>query len=141
MSNLDILKDWYDRVWIGGDLAAIADFFPPGTGAAGIMPGLSLGAHDFAELIPMMTRLVTDLQYEVARHVEADDWLWALVRVQGRAARSRAPIDISTQVAVRFENGRFVEAYNNADMLAFFEQIGALPENTMALCLMGERLG
>ena len=140
MCKLDILKNWYDRVWIGGDLAAIADFFPPGTGAEGIMPGLSLGERDFADLIPAITRLVTDLRYEVVRHIEADDWLWALVRVQGRAARSRAPVDIATQVAVRIENGRFAEAYNNADMLAFFEQIGALPENSMALCLMGEQL-
>jgi hypothetical protein len=140
MARLDILKDWYDRVLLGGDMAAIAEFFPPGVQAMGIMPSLSLGSGDFAELIPAMKQLVIDLGYTVERHVEAEDWLWALIRFHGRAARTLAPIDITAQVAVRFAGGRFVEAHNTADMLSFFEQIGALPADTMALCLMGEQL-
>ncbi|SOB93070.1 nuclear transport factor 2 family protein [Rhodobacter maris] len=140
MGKLDILRDWYDRVWIAGDLDAINDFFPQGTEATGIMPGLSLAPRDFAEFIPLMRSLVTDLRYEVLRHAEGDDWLWALLRFQGKTRRDHRPIDVSSQVAVRFTGDRFAEAYNMTDMITFFEQIGALPEQAMALCLMGEQL-
>ncbi|MFD2173689.1 ester cyclase [Rhodobacter lacus] len=140
MGKLDILRDWYDRVWIAGDLNAISDFFPRDAEADGIMPGLSLAPRDFAEFIPLMRSLVTDLRYDVLRHAETDEWLWALLRFHGTTRRSAQPIDVASHVAVRFAGGRFAEAYNMTDMITFFEQIGALPEQATALCLMGEQL-
>lgn len=41
---------------------------------------------------------------------------------------------------LRFEGDLFAEAYNHFDMIAMFEHLGALPPETMALCLSGERL-
>ena len=38
MTNLDILSEWYRRVWIEGDLSAIDSFFAPSGGAEGILP-------------------------------------------------------------------------------------------------------
>jgi hypothetical protein len=43
-------------------------------------------------------------------------------------------------MAIRFEGDRFAEAYNHFDMLTMFENLGALPPETLALCLSGERL-
>ncbi|MBZ4021459.1 hypothetical protein CKO11_03140 [Rhodobacter sp. TJ_12] len=140
MSHLDILKNWYDRVWIGGDIAAIPEFFPEDSAANGLLPDLSLTPRDFAEFIPAMQAVVQDMHYEILRHIETEDWLWALVRFHGYARRNAAPVDMTSQVAVRIANGQFVEAHNTTDMLQFFEQIRALPQNAMALLLSGEQL-
>ncbi len=141
MTKLQILQDWYDRVWIGGDLAAIGAYFTPDVQAAGVMPGLDLRPADFAELVPALMRMVAEPAFEVLRHIETEDWLWALIRFRARSAQTLAPVDVTGQIAVRFEGGRIAEAYNHTDMLSFFEQIGGLPADTMALCLMGNQLG
>jgi len=140
MTKLERLEDWYRTVWLRQDLRAIVNFFPAEAKEAGFMPGLSLSPEDFAELIPMLMRLVVEPSFEIVRHFETEEWLWALVRIKARAAVSLAPIDFTSQVAVRFQGDRFCEAYNHADMLSFFGQIGALPAEVMALCLMGEQL-
>lgn len=140
MTKIERLEDWYRTVWLRGDLRAIANFFPPEVAEAGLMPGHSLQPADFAELVPMVMRLVTEPSFEIVRHFEAGDWLWALVRCKAKAAHDLGPVDITSQVAVRFENNRFAEAYNHVDMIGFFGQIGALPAEVMALCLMGEKL-
>jgi hypothetical protein len=41
---------------------------------------------------------------------------------------------------MRYEGDRIAEAYNHFDMISFFEQLGAFPPETMALCMSGERL-
>lgn len=141
ISKLDLVQKWYQRVWIGGDLGAISDYFTADVQAAGVMPGLDLRPADFAELIPALMRLVVHPSFTVLRHLETDDWLWALIRFQAQTAAELAPVDVTSQLCVRFSDGRIAEAYNHVDMLSFFEQLGALPADTMALCLMGERLG
>jgi len=141
MTKIDRLEEWYHTVWLRGDLRAIGNFFPPDATETGLMPGHSLRPADFAELVPMLMRLVTEPSFRIVRHFEAGDWLWALVHIKARSARDLKPIDLTSQVAVRFQDNKFIEAYNHVDMLGFFGQIGALPAEVMALCLMGEQLG
>ena len=141
MRKIERLEAWYRTVWLQGDLRAIGHFFAPEASETGLMPGHAMRPADFAELVPMLMRLVTEPGFEIVRHFETEDWLWALVRIHARSARDLAPIELSSQVAVRFRGDKFVEAYNHVDMLGFFGQIGALPAEVMALCLMGGQLG
>lgn len=140
MSKLDILNAWFGRVWIGGDLAAIGDFFTPNSAASGVMRGLDMRPEDFAELIPALMRMIDTPQVEVLRHIETDDWLWVLMRITATSAHSGATVEFTAQISMRFEGDRIAEAYNHFDLLSFLEQMGALPAETLALCLSGERL-
>ena len=74
------------------------------------------------------------------RAVETGDWLWMLVQVTGISAQDGRDLSFTGQVAMRFEGDKIAEAYNHFDFISFFEQIGALPEETIALCLSGEQL-
>ena len=53
MTNLDILSEWYRRVWIEGDLSAIDSFFAPSGGAEGIMADGQVSAEDFRAFLPL----------------------------------------------------------------------------------------
>ncbi|MDF2143126.1 nuclear transport factor 2 family protein [Paenirhodobacter sp. CAU 1674] len=140
MSKLTLLNDWFERVWVGGDLAAIPQFFTEDSRAAGVMRGLDLGPQEFAELIPALLSLIEDPSATVLRHIENRDWLWALLLVRAKSAETLEPIEFTAQVAMRYEGERIAEAYNHFDMISFFEQLGAFPPETMALCMSGERL-
>jgi hypothetical protein len=141
MSNkLQFLQEWYSSVWFGGNLDAIEQFFAPSSHVEGLMTGLEVSAGEFRELIPAMLHLVVDPAVKIERHIETDDWLWALVSVSGQSRHSMTPVAFSGQVAMRFVDGKIAEAFNHFDLISFFEQIGALPEYSMALCFSGEQL-
>jgi hypothetical protein len=139
-SKTDMLQDWFNRVWIGGDTAAIDAFFVPKPVASGLMTGLDMQPAEFKELIPALQSMLVAPEISVARMIETEDWLWVLLSVRARTAHTHEPVEFSGQMAIRFENGLFAEAYNHFDMVTMFEHLGALPPETLALCLSGERL-
>lgn len=140
MTNLDILSEWYRRVWIEGDLAAIDDYFAPSAGAEGIMADGQVSAEDFRAFVPAMRAHVRDPSFEITRSIETPDWVWAQLSVRAVTAQGLDPVSVSGQVACRFEAGRIVEAYNSFDFIPFFEQAGLLPRDALLLLLSGERL-
>lgn len=140
MTKLDLLKDWYQRIWIDGDLDAIDSFFAPASAASGLVADLAVGPDDFRALIPAILRLIREPTFSIDRHLDAGDWLWALVVVKAKAAGSMADVVVPGQVMMRVENGKIVEAFNQFDFLALFEQLDLLPPNAFMLCLSGEAL-
>lgn len=140
MTKLDLLKDWYQRVYIEGDLDAISEYFAPRSIANGLMAELQVGPDDFRELVPTVMRLIREPSVAIDAHLDSGDWLWALVTVRAKSAQSMAPVEFSGQVMMRVENGRIAEAFNHFDFITFFEQLELLPPHTFALCLSGETL-
>lgn len=141
MTKLDLLKDWYQRVWIEGDLGAIDSFFAPRAGADGLMPDGQVSMEDFRALVPALLALIRDPAIDIDRSVEAGDWLWAQITVRALTARGVDPIRASGQVMVRVEDGKIAEAYNAFDFITFFEQAELLPPDAFMLLLSGEKLG
>jgi len=140
MSKIEVLNDWFQQVWIGGEIEAIPSFFTANSQASGVMPGLQMGPEDFAALIPAMRARVDDLSVEIVHALDQGDWLWTLQIVRGRCAIDGRALEFSGQLALRFEGDKFAEAFNHYDMIAVFEQLGQMPPETLALCLTGESL-
>ncbi len=141
MTKLDVLSEWYRRVWLNADLAAIDDYFAPRAGAEGLMPDGQVSAEDFRALVPALLALVRNLEIEIDRHIETGDWLWAQITVRATNAQGVDPIRASGQIMMRIEDGKIVEAYNAFDFITFFEQAGLLPQDAFLLLLSGEKLG
>lgn len=140
MTNLEILREWYRRVWLEGDLTAIDEFFATSAGAEGIMADGQVGAEDFRAFVPAILAHVRDPSFEIVRSIETDDWVWAQLSVRAVTAHGLDPITVTGQVACRIEDGRIVEAYNSFDFIPFFEQAGLLPADAFLLLLSGQRL-
>lgn len=140
MSKIEILNEWFQRVWIAGEIEAIPEFFTPRSQASGVMSGLEMGPEDFAALIPAMRAKVHDFSVEIVHAIDQGDWLWTLQIIRGRARETDQPLEFTGQLAVRFEGGKMAEAFNHYDLIAVFEQLGQMPPDTLGLCLMGESL-
>lgn len=137
MNGLNLLEAWFRRVWLDGDLDAVDAMFPATTAASGLMD-FAIGPADLKALVPAFLAQVEAPSLSFERVIESGSWVAALIHVTGTALATGRPISVSGQLMARIENGTFAEAYNTFDMLAFFEQIGALPENATALALAGE---
>ncbi len=141
MNKRDILQEWFRRVWIEVDLDAIDEMFTPDSEAAGLLPGFQVGPDDFRELVPMFLNMVQDPQLSLDKVMEDGDWAAALYSLRVINPVNGQPVASTGQLYVRFDGNKMVEAYNSIDFMSFFEQMGLLPDQSMALCLTGQKIG
>jgi hypothetical protein len=139
--RIDILKDWFQTIWIEARLERIEDFFLPRAGADGLMADGQVGPEDFRVLVPALLALVREPAITIDRWHEDADWLWAHTTVHALSARDMKPVSAVGHVMLRFEGERIAEAYNAFDFLTFFTQVGLLPQDAFLLLLGGETLG
>ncbi len=141
MSHLALLNDFYKTAWIDGDIAAIDRYFTARTEAHGMMGEGEVGPEDFKVLIPAFRAGIRDITVRYNRVVEMGDWLFAHVTAEALTANGLDPVRASGMCMMRVENGLVAEAYNSFDFLSFFEQMGQLPNEALALLLSGETIG
>lgn len=139
--KIDILRDWFQTIWIGAELDRIESFFQPRVGAEGILADGQVGPEDFRALVPALRSLVRGLTISIDRWHADEDWLWAHTTVRAQSARNMRPVNAVGQVMLRFEGDSIAEAYNSFDFLTFFAGIGLLPDDAFLLLLGGEQLG
>lgn len=136
----ELLEQWFKRVWIEADLDAVDEFFSTQAEANGLLPDMRLGPQDYRDFVPMVLALVEDVEIDLVVSTESDDWVQSLYKVSARSVSNSAPVTVLGQVTVRVADGHFTEAYNCFDFMGFFEQLGQLPEQSLAICLTGGTL-
>lgn len=140
MTGVEILEAWYNRVWVQADLDAVAEYFDVDALASGLMSDFAAELEDFQTLVPAILRLVRDVNVTLEDSMEDGDKAWARATLHAKAASTMEDVSISGQVMIRVKNGKIIEAHNHFDFIGFFEKLGNLPQDTIAICLSGEEL-
>ena len=136
----DLLQDWFDSVWRDGDEDAIPRLLSATSGARGILPDLSLNRTEVTELVVLIRERLGPIAITLPQVLEQGDWASALIEVHSTAADDGAKIHAFGQIIARFEGDMMVEVYHSFDFLTFFQQMGQMPNNALALLLSGTRL-
>jgi hypothetical protein len=140
MTGVEILDAWYKRIWVENDLGAIHDYFDVDALANGLMPDGAVDIADFMAIVPAVQRLIRNIEVSLDLSMESDDKAWALITMKAQRAQDLADVSLTGQVMIRTKNNKIIEAYNHFDFIGFFEKLGSLPQDTLALCLSGEEL-
>ncbi len=140
-SKIDLLNEWYRRIWKEKDLAAIHELFQPDGAAFGLMEDLSIGPDEFAVFASAFHELVEEVDFEVAHSIEQDGWIAAVVQLTARNPASGVKVSGNAMTFARIRDNKIVEAFNQFDAMSFFEQMELLPPDAFGICLMGERIG
>ncbi|WP_420587181.1 ester cyclase [Ruegeria sp.] len=140
MSHADIVRGWYSEVWENGNLDAIDQYFAADTMAEGLIPEMQVGADDFRDLVMAFRHVLGDIKVELPKIIEEDDWVSAILHVSTTRADNGAPLKATGSVIARVKDGRMVEAYNQFDFVSLFEQLGQFPQDTLPVCMTGQRL-
>jgi len=141
MANTDVMREWFSRVWERGDVSAIDELFVPDTLAQGIVPDMEMGVDEFKFLVATIQEMITPPQIRIDKMMEQDDWIAGMMTLVAETQEHRKPVQVSCMVFCRFKDGQIVEAYNSFDFVGFFEQLGLLPESTIAICMSGQPIG
>ncbi|WP_170463793.1 ester cyclase [Ruegeria arenilitoris] len=140
MSHADLLREWYSEVWENGNTDAIDQYFAPDTTAEGLIPEMQVGADDFRDLVMAFRHILGDIKVEMPKVVEYGDWVSAIIHLRITRADNGAPLQATGSVFGRIKDGRMVEAYNQFDFISLFEQLGQFPQDTLPVCMTGQRL-
>ena len=134
------LETYFQELWVKGNLDALDDVFAPGARTRGIMGDTEFDADELNALVAMVRSLMGPITVTMPKIMEQDDWLSALVEINSHAIDNNNPIHVFNQVMARFDGERMIEIHSNLDSITFFEQLGLLPDNAMAVMLGGTRL-
>ncbi|WP_108858677.1 ester cyclase [Ruegeria sp. Alg231-54] len=141
MSHADLLREWYSEVWEKGNTDAIDQYFAPEAMAEGLIPDMQVGADDFRDLVMAFRHILGDIQVDIPKIIENGDRVSAIIHLRTTRADNGAPLQATGSVMGRIKNGRMVGAYNQFDFISLFEQLGQFPQDTLPVCMTGQRLG
>lgn len=140
MTNAEILKHWHKSVWQDGNIAAVADLMAEDPTVQILMPDDRLNPVDVETFAEVFLAQMTAPHGEFLLTIEDGDWVSSLVRTTATANTTGQEFSVSATLFARFSNGKIAEIYSHFDQFKLFEALGALPEDTMSMCLMGETL-
>lgn len=135
-----LLQDFYDRVWISGTIDEAATFFDLDAEAAGLIPGMAINALEFNDFAAALLKHFKVERVTMEKTIENGDWIAVMVKFDGFVRATHDPATGRGMFMSRIVDSKIVEAYNYFDFLSFFETIGLVPENAVALCMAGQRL-
>lgn len=140
MNKAELLQNFYNDVWVKNDTDAVDKYISPNAHAGGIIPEMSFGPDEFRELVFAVRNLLGDIEVELPVVVENEGWAAAIITATAKRADNGAPVKLTAQTMARFEGDKMVEAYNQFDYVALFEQLGQFPEDTLPICMTGQKL-
>jgi steroid delta-isomerase-like uncharacterized protein len=134
--NKALVRRWFEEVWNKGRAEAIDEMFADD----GVAHGLSdetgeplRGPANFKAFFHNFREAFPDIEVVVEDTISEGDRVAARCTVRGRHtghslgfAATEQPMEISGITIVRVRDGQIVEAWNNFDFMAMFQQLGAL---------------
>ena len=138
--KLDLINQWFKRVWSEQDVAAIDEMFREDGYAEGLGADPLQGPAEFKQFHAALCGLLTDFVFTVNRCVEQGDWASAHCTMVATSRASGEQVKIDGNVLVRIEKNTIMEGYNQFDFLGLWSQLGYLPKDAFALGLSGHKI-
>ncbi len=138
MAKIDICRDWYERVWINGDVDAVDEFMGSDIASSDMVPDHTLDREEIKVVVEALRAQVRDLDVTINHHIEDGDWISIHLTVTGTSRTSGNKINATGQCMMRFEGQCIVETYNHFDFVSYFQQAGLLAPHAMEMGMMGE---
>jgi steroid delta-isomerase-like uncharacterized protein len=134
--NASLIRRWFDEVWNNGREEAIDELFDE----KGVAHGLAdetgeplRGAAGFKPFFRRFREAFPEIEVTVEDTISEGDRVAARCTVRGAhrgdslgLAATNRPVEFTGISIVRISDGKIVEAWNNFDFMAMFQQLGAL---------------
>lgn len=126
MSNTELIRAFFDRLWCQHDAVAIFDFLREDV----VMNGLAVEPLDrdrFLAFYERMCELVPDIRVDVTHVIEQNDWICMRGFASGTHRSSGNPVTVWGGGFARLEGRHIVETHETWDLLSMMVQIGRVP--------------
>jgi steroid delta-isomerase-like uncharacterized protein len=133
-ARITFVHRWFEEVWNNGRLAAVDEMMAPDASMHGLGEGAGVnGSVAFKEFVVKLRGAFPDMRITVNETVEEGDMIaarWTATMTHlgdqlGIAATGNR-VGVTGMSMARLRDGVMVEGWNNWDIMALMEQIGAL---------------
>ena len=131
--NKATLKRMYDEVWNKGNLSLASEVASPD-----YQYGDYTGPEGYSQIVTLQRDAFPDIQYTIDQVIGEGDWLAYVLTINGTfngkgmwggAKPNGKKIKLTVPFFTQFKDGKILTTTAFADMLGFYQQIGALPPN------------
>jgi len=129
MTNAEISRAWFQRVWNEQDASAIDEHLHKDVAMYGIGPA-PLGREGFRQIHTYLLKMIPDLSIEVQQTVEEGEWVALRATAAGTHKETQKPISFQGLSMARIVDGKAVETQECWDFLSLLVQTGAVSEKT-----------
>jgi len=136
--NLTVIQNWFHRVWNKQDVTAIDEMFAAKGMAEGLGGQILIGPQDFKVFHQALCAMVSRIEVDIDKSLEDGMWISALCTMRAVSRASGKKIQMTGTVFCMIDKGKLVQAFNHWDFMGFFEQIGLLPADALAMGLAGK---
>ena len=138
--KVEVLENWFKRVWGGGDAGAIDELFVPDPEIREIGMQKPIELEEFKELHKLICKQLKDIDIRINMTVEEGDWLSALCTCYAKSTRTDESVTVTGTVTVKIKDGKLRGGFQHWDFMHLWDQLGLLPGESFRKCLNGEKL-
>lgn len=140
MTKFELIKEFFEEIWTKGNLELVEQRIPDTFKVEGLRGEEEFPRSEFPDLVETIRGLTGPLTYEFTHFQESDDWITFRFIGRGDGPDGATPISVPGIMMSRIENDRIVENHTQFDYLVLFEQLGRLPQDTLAMLMSGQTL-
>lgn len=136
MAEAEFMHRWFEEVWNNQNEAAVDEMFAEDGIGYGLGSENIVGPEQFKVFHRAFVSAYPDLRVTVEDTVVEGDKIATRCRVTGThrgagigVAATDQPVDFTGMVIVRVQDGKIVEAWNEFNFMAMYQQVGALTLN------------
>lgn len=137
--SIEVMEEWFRRVWSNEEVGAIDEMLVPGTIADGLGSQPRIGPEQFKQFRRCFLDLMSDVDIVIDKRMEDGDWYSLLVTFNARRRDDGTPVVTTGNVFGRVVDGKIVEAYNHFDFIGLFVQLGLMPPDAFDGCISGNK--
>ena len=136
MPEADFMHRWFEEVWNNQNEAAIDEMFAEDGVGYGLGPDNIVGPENFKAFHRKFVSAYPTLRVEVEDTIIQGDKIATRCKVTGShdghgigVSPTNQPVEFTGMVIVRVRDGKIVEAWNEFNFMAMYQQVGALTLN------------
>lgn len=100
MNKADLLRKFYEDVWVKNNLDAIDLYFSANAEAGGIIPEMSFGPDEFRELVFAVRNLLGEIDIDMPIVIENGEWAAGIIKARTSRADNGAPVEVTGQTMI-----------------------------------------
>jgi steroid delta-isomerase-like uncharacterized protein len=134
LSPAEVNRQWYEEMWNRRREELIDVLMAPDAVAHGLGPQPIQGAAGFKPFFRAFIDAVPDLELKILRIVAEGDLVATHIHSTGThtgqafGPPTNKPVAFDGMIFARVKNGQIVEGWNCIDFLAFYQQLGWVPD-------------
>lgn len=139
-SKLELMKDFFTEVWENGNYEYAEKSISGEFRMEGMGENTTFPVENMRDLIEAYRVIAGTPSIEITHHIADGDWIATRFLATSAGPDGATPMEVSGMMMTRFDGELILENFTKLEYLQAFEQIGRIPQDSLAMLISGQSL-